>query len=210
MKIEQVAYVLCKQLHRTSCEIMGREVAEIVAQHSIGAAVAGLASGWVPAGGQAIATTIAVGFIWGMYFRISSKIGLPFNKHILKTLATAIGTNLVVAVGSEILAMVAAFGLSFIPVIGGMASATIMAAVTYSLTWTSGLIYLKVLSKFAERNVDFNSITADDLKSMARDVMDSENLKEMMKDAKEQFKKAKSAGMIRKGMQTVDPMKDEA
>ena len=195
----KASFALCKALHKAGPQVMGREIADIVEKHSIGASAAALGSAWLPAAGSTAALAASAGFVWSMYFRISSRIGVPFSKNILKSVATAMCTNLA---SSAISYVVVASALSLIP-FGGFASSVIMATVAFSLTWSCGLVYLKVLTRFAESNIDFDTVDEDDLKIVADEVLAEEDVKEMMKQAKAQFKKAKARGAIRKGAKEI-------
>ena len=203
----KAAFALCKALHKTGPQVMGQEIASIVEKHSIGAAAAGRGVAWLPGAGATAAMAASAGFVWSMYFRINSKIGVPFAKNILKSVATAIGANLVASVISSV---VVSSALSFIPGLGNIAASALMAGVAFSLTWSCGLVYLKVLTRFAEANVDFDNVSEEDLKAMAKDVLARENIKEMMKQAKSQYKEAKARGDINKDGDNVKPMEDEA
>ena len=196
---------LCKALHKAGPQVLGREVADVVEKHAIGAAAGSLGVAWLPGAGSTVALAVSAGFIWSMYYRINAKIGVPFSKNVLKSLATAIGTNLVASVVSS---LVVSAAFSLIPGLGNVAASAIMAGVAYSLTWSSGLIYLKVLTRFAEANVDFNAVSEEDLKAMAKDVIGKENLKDLMKKAKSQYSEAKARGDISKNGDNVKPMED--
>lgn len=196
----KASFALCKALRKAGPQVMGREIADIVDKHSIGASAAALGSAWIPGAGGAVATVAAAGFVWSMYVRINSKIGVPFSKNILKSLATAISANLASSVVGSV---VVASALSFIPGLGNIGASVIMAAVAFSLTWSCGLVYLKVLTRFAEANIDFDTVDEDDLKTVADEVLAEEDIKEMMKQAKDQFKKAKARGAIRKGAKEI-------
>lgn len=202
----KAAFALCKALHKAGPQLLGQEIAGIVEKHSIGAAAAGLGVAWLPGAGATAALAASAGFVWSMYFRINSRIGVPFSKNILKSVGTAIAANLVASVVSSI---VVGSVLSFIPGIGNLAASVLMTGVLFALTWSCGLVYLKVLTRFAEANVDFNNVSEEDLKSMAKDVIAKENVKEMMKQAKAEFKAAKARGDIKKDADNVKPMEDE-
>lgn len=189
--------------------MMGKEISSIVESHSVGSALASLASGWLPGVGATIATVAGAGFIWSMYYRINEKLGIPFKKNVVKSLATAIGTNLVVYAASAVGAVVLSTALSFLPGIGNFAASAIMAGFGFVVAWTSGLVYVKVLSRFAHAKADFNNITEAELKSAAEDVIAHEDIKGMMKEAKSQFRKAKDRGDIRKGAPSVKPLEDD-
>ena len=191
--IGKTAISLCKALHKAGPVVLGKEIAGIVEKHSIGAAASALGVAWLPGVGSSAALAASAGFVWSMYYRINTKIGVPFSKNILKSVATAIAANLV---SSVIASLVVSSVLSLIPGIGNVGASVVMASVTFSLTWSCGLVYLKVLTRFAEANVDFENVSEDELKEMAEDVMAKEDLKAMMKQAKQQFKAAKERGDI--------------
>lgn len=202
----KAAYALCNALHKSGPALLGKEIAGIVEKHAIGAAAAGLGAAWIPGVGGTAAVVASAGFIWSMYYRINSKIGVPFNKNILKSVATAICTNLVATAVSSI---VVSSLLTFVPGLGTLAGDLIMTAVSFALVWSSGLVYLKVLTRFAESDVDLNSVSEEDLKAMAEEVLSKEDLKGMMKQAKQQFKMAKERGDIRKDGDHVKPMEED-
>ena len=203
--IGKAAFALCKAMHKAGPTVLGQEIAGIVEKHSIGAAATGLGAAWLPGVGATAALAASAGFVWSMYYRINAKIGVPFSKNILKSLGTAIGANLV---ASAVSSVVISTALSLIPGLGNIAASALMAGVVYSLTWSCGLVYLKILTRFAERDVNFDNIREDDLKAMAKDVIDKENVKDMMKQAKEQFKAAKARGDISKDNDNVKPMEE--
>ena len=197
---------LCVALHKQGAESMGKEIAGIVDKHAIGASVAALGAAWLPGVGATAAVAASAGFVWGMYFRINTKLGIPFHKNILKSVATAIGTNLAAgAVG----AIAISTALSFIPGLGSIGSDLVMAGVCYAVAFASGLVYLKVLTRLANAKADFSNISENELKKTAKEVMAQEDIKGMMKEAKSQFKEAKARGDIRKGGGEVEPLEDE-
>ena len=174
-----------RHLDRSVDSCTPQEIADIIKFHSKGAAAAGVAAGWVPGAGGAAATVIAAGFIWTMYGRINSKIGLTFSKNILKTLASGIATNLAgYLVGSLVLNAV----FSFIPGLGNIAASAIAGGVCYALTLASGIVYLKILTNIFSAGVDPTSVDIDTLKKMANDIASDINMKEIYEEAKEEVK----------------------
>ena len=174
-----------RHLDRSVDSCTPQEIADIIKFHSKGATAAGVAAGWVPGAGGAAATVISAGFIWTMYGRINSKIGLTFSKSILKTLASGIATNLAgYLVGSLVLNAV----FSFIPGLGNIAASAIAGGVCYALTLASGIVYLKILTNIFSAGVDPTSVDIDTLKNMAKDIASDINMKEIYEEAKEEVK----------------------
>lgn len=200
--IYKASYALCKALHKKGPQVMGREIADIVEKHSIGASAAALGVAWLPGAGSTAALAASAGFVWSMYFRINSKIGVPFSKNIIKSVATAIGANLAAGAASTVF-FSTVLSLPCFLGLGNVAASAIMASVSFALTWSCGLVYLKVLTRFAEANIDFDTVDEDDLKTVADEVLAEEDVKKMMKQAKDQFKKAKARGAIRKGAKEI-------
>ncbi len=201
----RIAVNLCRAMHKSGAEAMGREVAGIVEKHSIGASVSALGVAWLPGAGATAAMAASAGFVWSMYYRINAKLGVPFHKNILKSVATAIGTNLAgAAVGTLAISTVLSFtGL------GNVGSSLLMTGVCYAITFSSGLVYLKVLERLANAKVDFENVSEAELKATAKDVLAHEDIKGMMKEAKSQFKEAKARGDIRKGGGEVEPLEEQ-
>ncbi len=89
------AEALVRALDKVVDDSLPEEIAEVVKTHSMGAAAAGVAAGWVPGAGGVAATLTSAGFIWTMYGRINDKIDLPFTENVIKSVASGVATNLV-------------------------------------------------------------------------------------------------------------------
>lgn len=166
-------------------EILPKEIIEIVKFHAKGAAAAGVASGWIPGAGAVALATVSIGFIWSMYLRINSKIGLKLSENILKTLASGIATNLVAYFTAAIIGNVV---FSFIPFVGSATASVIAGGIAYALTLVSGAIYLKILIHIFNTKKDPNTMSAEDLKNMADTIIKEENIEEALKKAKNSYK----------------------
>lgn len=176
-------------------DVMPEEIEEIVKFHAKGAAIAAIGAGWIPGAGGVLAVTISAGFIWSMYARINKTLGLKLADNILKTLASGVATNLAAAA----IASIAATTLfSFLPGIGNVAASAIMGGVCYALTKASGLVYLKILVKVFKSKKDIESYSSKDFKNVAYSVMKDEDMKSVMKEAKNEFKASKARGEIKK------------
>lgn len=187
------AKALVEAMDKTIDDSLPMAIAEIVKFHSKGAAVAALASGWIPGAGATAAVAISAGFVWTMYGRINVKIDLPLTEHVVKSVASAVATNIAAyAVGSVVFAT----AFSLLPGLGNVASAAIVGGTCYALTLASGFVYLKILTNVFKSGKDPSSMTADTLKKFAKTVTENENIKAIIKEAKEAFKTAKDRGEI--------------
>jgi len=183
--ILRAATELVHALNKAVDENLPKEIAEIVKFHSAGAAAAGVASGWVPGFGGLAAAGISAGFIWTMYGRINSKIGLPLSENIVKSVGTGIATNLAAYfVGGLVVSTL----LSFIPGVGSVGASIIVGGACYALTLASGFVYLKLLTNLFLSGQDPTKMDDASLKEAASRVASSENIKEVISDAKAEYK----------------------
>ena len=180
-------------LDKTADKMLPKEISDIVKFHSKGAGVAGLAAGWAPGVGSTLAVATAAGFVWTMYGRINSKLDVPIGKNILKSLASALCTNLATFMAATFVGSTLA---SLFPGIGSVAAAGINGAMVFALTWVSGLVYLKLLTLLAQKKVSFESVTADEMKTMMKEIVAGENIKSLLKEAKNIFTRQKESGEL--------------
>ncbi len=193
-RLLDAAIGLVKELDSAVDDTLPIEISNIVKSHAKGAAIAGLAAGWVPGFGGAAATAIAGGFIWTMYVRISSRLNLSLTENIIKSLASAIATNIAAyALGSVVLAS----AFSLFPGLGSVASSAIVAGTCYALALASGIVYLKLLTDLFKAGKDPTKMTAENLKKAAKKVVENEDIKAVIKEAKNEFKAAKERGEIK-------------
>lgn len=197
-----------KQLgHMANCS---DEVTKAIINNSIGAAAASLASGWLPGVGALAATAVSAGFIWRMYFQINKALGISISKNILKSLASALLTNLVAQLGGVVLIEVTATAISLIPGIGNVSASILLGAVNYGIVYVSGLVYIKMLTGLFSAQKDINSMTEEDFKASATETF-NQNKEEFQKAfhaARESAKEDIKRGNITKD-NTFDPETDD-
>jgi len=189
-KLIMAAIELLKVLDKLADESLPQEIAGIVKLHSKGAAVSAVASAWVPGVGSAAAVVASAGFIWSMYIRINRKISLSIPKSIIKTLAGGVATNLAAAAAAKLIAST----LLSITKVGAVGSSVIMGITCYALTLVSGFVYLKILTNIFKAGKDPSKLSASELKEAANSAIKSENIKELIKTAREDYKAAKERG----------------
>ena len=162
--------------------------------HSIGAAISALAAGLLPGAGAVVATVISGGVIWKMYFSINSKLGLKLGDATVKTVASAIGANVVQYVIGAILIDVV---LSFIPGVNLLATAALGAA-CYVAVYASAHIYIRLLTNIFKSGKTLDDLTAEEMRSKADEMAKSVNMKEIVEEGKAKFKEAKNSGELKK------------
>lgn len=171
------AYDLVESLDKMADKTLPKEIADVVKLHSKLA----VGSAWVPIPGADVAAGAAN--IWSMYLRINSKIGMKFGESILKTIASAVATNL--ASYTAVLAIGGA--LKFIPGIGSIGGAAIMSGALYAVTLASGYVYLKALTALINKR---GFINENNLKNSINDYMKNNcsEIKNFINAAKNDYK----------------------
>lgn len=173
--LQNAAIDLIKHLNKDLDKYLPKEIAGIVNTHSKLA----VGSAWIPIPG-ADAAAGAVN-IWTMYGRINNSLGISIKENILKSVGSAVATNLasyaaMSGVGSA---------LKLIPGIGTVAGAVISSASLYAITIASGWVYLKALTQLAKRNN--GNIDMNQLGDAVKHVLKDGTIKSIIKDAKREY-----------------------
>jgi len=184
---------LVKAMDKTVDENLPSEIANVVKFHSKGAAISALGSAWIPGAGGTAAFTISAGFIWGMYVRIGALIDLPISSNILKSLASGVATNIA---SGLVGAVVLTTAFSLVPGLGSVGASVIMGATCYALTLASGYVFLKIMTKLFSRGIDPTTLSEAELKEMAKEAAKESDVKDVMKEARAEFKKMKKRGEV--------------
>ena len=177
-KLLKAAIKLVKLMDKTADENLPQEIADVVKLHSKLA----VGSSFIPVPGADIAAGAAS--IWGMYVRINSKLGIPFGENVMKSIGSGVATNL-----ASYAAMTGvASALKFIPGIGTIGGAVIMAASMYGITLASGWIYLQALCALAQKSG--NNFSAQDISKAVSDFLKEKTvIKDFINEAKKSYKK---------------------
>lgn len=178
------------------------ELVRLVSIHSLGAAAAGLGISWLPALGSLAATGAMTMFIWSMYLHINDCLGLRFSKVALKTILSAVlsnmGQGLIYIAGTlTISTLLSLTGL------GAVASSVMMAALDYAVVMVGGILYLKLITALVESGEDPQALSEDQLKNQTESIVQSENIREMLKTECENYKAGRKDGSIT-GKETVE------
>lgn len=167
---------------------LGPELAGIIKQHALMGAGAGL----IPVPGVDIAAEIAD--VWTMYVRINKAIGLPFGEHLAKSIATAIGTNILRVVPGLAIEEVTENLLKATGA-GDLFGMAIGAAGDYAMVLVTGIMYVKALTILIGKK---EQLTDENLHKAAKEAgHDKQFIKEAFHDAKKQYKedpKTKATG----------------
>lgn len=181
---------------------LSQDLAVIVKKHALGAAGSGLATAWLPGVGSTAALAASVGFIWSMYFRINYRLGLKFSKVAVKSLASAVLSNLAQSAMS-VVGGVALGTLLSLTGIGSGAASVIMGAMVYAVVMVGGILYLKLLNGIMGAGKDPAQMTPQEMEIKMNDVMRGENIESLIKDETKRYKADRKNGTIT-GRETVE------
>lgn len=170
-------------------DIESDELADIVVNHAIAAAVAGMGAGVLPGLGALIAGGISVGAIWHMYYAVGQYLHLTFGVNMLKAAAAAILSNIVHQPWGVLSLELAA---AFIPLISIPATGLIF----FSVTYFSGLTFLFALARIFKAGGDPTKMTADEMAQKAKEAAGEIDFSGEYERAKEGFKKMHKEGNL--------------
>lgn len=156
---------------------------------AIVAAATGVGGGMFPGVGGIVLTAASVTAIWTMYVRINKILGISIADNTLKSLASAMLTNIIAAAGAYILAVVATLAISLIPVLHFLA-APAEAIIAYIAVFASGILYIKFLTNVfkAKGSFDFSN---SDIQQGTRNVVNTTDMESMIKDVKKSYQQDK-------------------
>ncbi len=180
-----------KFMDKIAKESLPKEIVDIVMFHSKGATISALGAGLLPGIGGTTALVVSAGFTWSMYTKINKKIGLTLSENMIKTIVAGVSTNIgAYALGGVVISS----AMSFFPGIGTIGSSLIIGATMYALTLISGYIYLKILTKIFSTGEDPNKLSKEDWEKNTKIIIQTEDIKTMIQNAKEEYKIAKKNG----------------
>ncbi|MDE7089036.1 MAG: YcjF family protein, partial [Prevotella sp.] len=142
-----------KRINSAAEYVLPDDIVKIVKKH----AKIAVATAFIPIGGLDMAA--ATVNVWTMYVRINKSLGIKFSENKMKSIGSAIASNLVTNLG---IAAIAA-GLKWTGV-GYFASVAVLTGALYALTITAGWVYLKALTNMALHDSDIDEAVRDVLK----------------------------------------------
>lgn len=142
-----------KRLNSAAEYVLPEDIVKIVKKH----AKIAVATAFIPIGGLDMAA--ATVNVWTMYVKINSALGIKFSDNKMKSIGSAIASNLVTNLGISAVAA----GLKWTG-IGYFASVAVLIGALYALTMTAGWVYLKALTNMALHDDDIEDAVKNVLK----------------------------------------------
>ena len=171
-------------------------IKETINGYAIASAIASMASGIIPGVAGVVAGLTQAGFVWATYVKINKTLGISMSENTAKFIGTAIVTNLVTNAGAILIAYAGAAILSFIPILNLFAAAAINGALGYIIIYVAAIIYLLLISKVMQPDGTLKIAENDDTKRIIQSIIKETNIKEIIKEGRDSYKKAKADGSI--------------
>lgn len=162
---------------------------------AIVAAATGIGNGMLPGAGGVVMTVASVAAIWTMYGKINEKLGISISGNALKSLASAMLTNIIAGAGAYIAALVATSIISFIPILNVLAVPA-EAIIAYVAVFASGVLYIKFLTKVFKAQGCFVVEEGAKIDQFVKDVIREIDMRSVINDAKQSYDNDKKAGNI--------------
>ena len=176
-------------------EVNSYELEDIISTHAIGAAVAAMASGWIPGTGSVVAFGIGVTFVCSMYVRLANAMGITLGKGLIRAVASAVVADLAAYIATL---LTVAAAVSFIPFFGNMSASTLTAIANFACVYLAALIFIKMLGALMRSGKDISKMSQAEVISAIKRESKKTDLKGAMKEAKNQFKQANANGDLDK------------
>lgn len=195
-KLYAVVYALCDEAFKHLSGEKRDEIIEIIQEFAIFSAASALAGNLVPEAGGLITAIAQTALVWTLYVKINNIIGLEMSDNTAKFIGSAILTNLSLNAGSLLLGYAGAVAASFVPIFGQFTAAAIEATLGYTLIYVSAVLYLIFLTKVFQAKGKIEITGSNEEKEIIKGVIKNTSLKDLIKEAKNNYKEAKNRGDI--------------
>lgn len=195
-KLYAVVYALCDEAFKHLSGEKRDEIIEIIQEFAIFSAASALVGNLVPEAGGLITAIAQTALVWTLYVKINNIIGLEMSDNTAKFIGSAILTNLSLNAGSLLLGYAGAVAASFVPIFGQFTAAAIEATLGYTLIYVSAVLYLIFLTKVFQAKGKIEITGSNEEKEIIKGVIKNTSLKDLIKEAKNNYKEAKNRGDI--------------
>lgn len=195
-KLYAVVYALCDEAFKHLSGEKRDEIIEIIQEFAIFSAASALVGNLVPEAGGLITAIAQTALVWTLYVKINNIIGLEMSDNTAKFIGSAILTNLSLNAGSLLLGYAGAVAASFVPIFGQFTAAAIEATLGYTLIYVSAVLYLIFLTKVFQAKGKIEITGSKEEKEIIKGVIKNTSLKDLIKEAKNNYKEAKNRGDI--------------
>ena len=195
-KLYAVVYALCDEAFKHLSGEKRDEIIETIQELAIFSAASALVGNLVPEAGGLITAIAQTALVWTLYVKINNIIGLEMSDNTAKFIGSAILTNLSLNAGSLLLGYAGAVAASFVPIFGQFTAAAIEATLGYTLIYVSAVLYLIFLTKVFQAKGKIEITGTKEEKEIIKGVIKNTSVKDLIKEAKNNYKEAKNRGDI--------------
>ncbi len=206
-KLNESVEKIVSQAQEKGVNVSYDELMSLVKSHSAGAAASMMAVGALPGVGSVVAAGIEIGFVWSMYYRICTKLGLSVKKNLIKGLGSAFVTNIAAYVAAP---LISGTVLSLIPGLGTAGATILNGLMGYCVTYYSGIIFMNLLVRLFKAGKSIDSYTVDELEHMMKQESNNTSFRQVKKEAQQAFKNRKADGVAEAIQETEDTADDAA
>lgn len=171
-------------------------IKDTINNFALASAVSGLAASVIPGVAGVVALLTQSGFVWATYIKINKTLGISMSEHTAKFLGTAIMTNIATNAGATLATYAAAAVISFIPLFGQALAAATIAALGYMMVYVAAIIYLQLISRLIKPDGTLTVAENDDTKHIINDIIKQSDIKGIIKEGRNAYKKAKNDGSL--------------
>lgn len=187
---------LDEAMNGTLGEAKFENIKEAINNYAIASAIGGMAASIIPGVAGVAAMISQSGFVWATYIKINKTVGISMSEHTVKFLASAMMTNVATNAGLTLATYAAAAIISFIPLYGNAIAAAINAALGYMMVYVAAVLYLTLITKLIQPDGTIKVDENDDTKHIIKDIINECNLKDLIKEGRDSYKKIKADGAL--------------
>lgn len=201
--LDAYAKELIKVLDLNASNEAEKEISSVIKSHAIAAAALGLKIFIQPGLTGAYSLAGCIIYIYCIYYRINKCLNLNISTS-LYSLASAVCNNIGISAKNET-------RLNFRPGLfmpKTMSDLIFVEEIVYSLLFASGIIYLKLLTKIFATGKSLKKMTEGELREAVAETVKEEDVSQIIKDAKAEYKKARESGEVT-GKETISLRKSD-
>lgn len=176
------------------------EVNQTINKFAVYSAASGLLANVVPSIGGLAAAVTQTTLIWVMYVRINKALDINMSEHVAKFIGSAVLTNLVINAGTLLIGYTLATVMSFIPILGQITAAAVDGALGFVIIYVAAVLYLKILTRVMKLKGTIELNGTEEETEIVKKIIKETDLKNLICEAKNQYKFAKQNGDIQAAM----------
>lgn len=173
-----------------------KEINDLIQKFTILAVVSSIGGNMIPEVGAFAVMAAHTTLIWTLYAKINKILNIEISKNKLKFICSVIVSDIGTSAGRYIVFYATACIVGLIPGFGQFAAGFIEGMVGFVTIYMAGIIYLNFLTKIMNVKAKVNEDNDEETKMLIHEVTNEVDMKELAREGKELYKKAKKNGDI--------------